>query len=376
MDAVLALADPEVEVYTPPPMVNSGTFRGHDGYLEWIGSWLDAWDDFAVEVLESELVGEAHVITHAKQRGVGRGSGIPVEMEVWFLNEVRDGRFLALHLYPSHEQALEAAAQREQDARSNGLGFAAWRTPERRRPPPPRLPPAGWYPDPDAPDTRQRYWDGSRWSDSYAPIDTPFVVPHDPPQRARRPTESRFAGIAVVALIEVFNIVADARLVSLLDESDRRRSPSTHPSSRTRATLADDRLVGSSGALVLSGCADLPPLVPPRPLEPPAGSASGRSATEPGWAIGSWFIPIFNLFRPKQIANDLYRVTAGGKLHAEGADQRASGNPLSRWWAVWILGFVVGQIGSFYLTPRMATSLPGSSPSTRSGTSGPTGSAT
>ena len=26
-----------------------------------------------------------------------------------------------------------------------------------------------------------------------------------------------------------------------------------------------------------------------------------------GWAIGAWFVPVLNLFRPKQIANDIWR---------------------------------------------------------------------
>lgn len=35
-------------------------------------------------------------------------------------------------------------------------------------PPPPRSPGPGWYPAPNDP-TNQRYWDGQRWSGSYAP---------------------------------------------------------------------------------------------------------------------------------------------------------------------------------------------------------------
>ena len=35
------------------------------------------------------------------------------------------------------------------------------------------------------------------------------------------------------------------------------------------------------------------------------GATSTRYAT--GWAIGPWFVPILNLWRPKQIANDIWR---------------------------------------------------------------------
>ena len=46
-----------------------------------------------------------------------------------------------------------------------------------------------------------------------------------------------------------------------------------------------------------------------------------------GWAIGSWFVPFLNLWRPKQIANDIWR--AGG-----------SGGPgalLWLWWTVFVV---------------------------------------
>jgi Domain of unknown function (DUF4328) len=32
----------------------------------------------------------------------------------------------------------------------------------------------------------------------------------------------------------------------------------------------------------------------------------------PGWAIGAWFVPILSLFRPKQIANDIWRGSERG----------------------------------------------------------------
>lgn len=113
IESVLALADPDVEVYMPATMPNGGTFHGHHGYLLWVGRWLEAWDEFSIEVRESEPVGDAHVITHVRQRGIGRGSGVPVEMNVWYVNELRDRKFVALHLYPTYEEALEVAERRE-----------------------------------------------------------------------------------------------------------------------------------------------------------------------------------------------------------------------------------------------------------------------
>jgi len=54
------------------------------------------------------------------------------------------------------------------------------------------------------------------------------------------------------------------------------------------------------------------------------------------WAIGGWFIPIWNLFRPKQIANDLWRSS------------RAPGEPANYvpalfqwWWAFFIISTLI-----------------------------------
>ncbi len=115
VDAVLAMLDPEVEVYSDPGFLNSGYSYGRDGYLRWVGEWLEAWEEFVIEVIEIEAVGDDHVVSVVHQRGRGRG-GIEVEQDVAFMWEVRDGRAVRLHLYPDRAAAL--AAVREQSRTS------------------------------------------------------------------------------------------------------------------------------------------------------------------------------------------------------------------------------------------------------------------
>ena len=53
-----------------------------------------------------------------------------------------------------------------------------------------------------------------------------------------------------------------------------------------------------------------------------------------GWAIGSWFVPILNLFRPKQIARLARQLSAP-------CDRRLAHTPsalLDLWWAAWSYG--------------------------------------
>jgi hypothetical protein len=60
-----------------------------------------------------------------------------------------------------------------------------------------------------------------------------------------------------------------------------------------------------------------------------------------GWAIGYWFIPILSLFRPKQIANEIWR----GSNPALGSG-RSSSIPavLSLWWGAWIIAVLFSYI--------------------------------
>jgi hypothetical protein len=59
-----------------------------------------------------------------------------------------------------------------------------------------------------------------------------------------------------------------------------------------------------------------------------------------GWAIGAWFVPFLNLWRPKQIVNDVWR--AGDSTGAPYATPLPSW--LNLWWAVWLLDNLLAQV--------------------------------
>lgn len=69
----------------------------------------------------------------------------------------------------------------------------------------------------------------------------------------------------------------------------------------------------------------------------PLGASNLRYT--PGWAIGAWFIPIGNLFMPKQLANDMWRAS-DPNLPVDAGDrwkfERVPGL-LTFWWLTWIL---------------------------------------
>ena len=54
-----------------------------------------------------------------------------------------------------------------------------------------------------------------------------------------------------------------------------------------------------------------------------------------GWAIGGWFVPILALWRPKQIANDIWRATAPPGKEGVGY--------LTVWWTFFLISNIVSR---------------------------------
>jgi hypothetical protein len=75
-----------------------------------------------------------------------------------------------------------------------------------------------------------------------------------------------------------------------------------------------------------------------------------------GWAIGGWFVPFLNLWRPKQIVNDVWRAGA----QPSDVEGREPGGLLLTWWLLWIATGVAGQIGTrIYLSEDTAEEIRG-----------------
>lgn len=60
----------------------------------------------------------------------------------------------------------------------------------------------------------------------------------------------------------------------------------------------------------------------------------------PGWAVGYFFVPIINLWRPYQAMKDLWRASHNPTLWTG----TTAGSVLPLWWTLWLLSSVMGQI--------------------------------
>ena len=107
----IAVFDPAIECHVSPALMNAGTWHGIDGYREMIAAWDEAWTELRMNVLDIEMPDDRHLIARIDQRGVGAGSGVPVELEVFLLFEVSDGRTVRLHIYADRESAIAATRE-------------------------------------------------------------------------------------------------------------------------------------------------------------------------------------------------------------------------------------------------------------------------
>jgi ketosteroid isomerase-like protein len=109
MEAVVKFLHPEVEIHASADVGEPGTYHGRDGFLVWNQVWMEAWQDFQVELEEIEELDEENILVHVVQSGRGRGSGLDVSQRVTYLFTVRDGHAARLHIYGDRDSAVAAA---------------------------------------------------------------------------------------------------------------------------------------------------------------------------------------------------------------------------------------------------------------------------
>jgi len=99
-DAITALTAPDILVETTVE-----AFRGPESLLDWLDDGDDAFDDFRVELLEVEELGD-DVVASMRQRGRGRVSGAEVDDQITHVWTLRDGRAIRMKSFARREDAV------------------------------------------------------------------------------------------------------------------------------------------------------------------------------------------------------------------------------------------------------------------------------
>jgi ketosteroid isomerase-like protein len=111
LDAFLALMDADVEAASLLVAIEGG-YHGHAGIRRWWESLLDAFPDFAVEIVEVRDVGDLTLAT-VRTSGHGSDTDTPFEMPLWQVIRWRSGKCVGWRSYGIRAEALEAAGLRE-----------------------------------------------------------------------------------------------------------------------------------------------------------------------------------------------------------------------------------------------------------------------
>jgi hypothetical protein len=98
----------KVEFCTEQALAEGSEFPSGQSWIEMWRAWLAAFDTYQVEAGNYEAVGD-QVIADVVNRGIGRASGLEIEMRQAQLWSFRGSRLARLRVYDRLEQAREAA---------------------------------------------------------------------------------------------------------------------------------------------------------------------------------------------------------------------------------------------------------------------------
>ncbi len=106
--AIATIFDERLESRVAPGLANTGVWQGTDGFEQMVTDWGEAFESQRNTIVSFSHPDEHHVIVEVRQEAVGAGSGVPVEMTLFYLFEIRDEKAVRFHLYQDHEAALSA----------------------------------------------------------------------------------------------------------------------------------------------------------------------------------------------------------------------------------------------------------------------------
>jgi ketosteroid isomerase-like protein len=98
----------EFEWIVPTPLDGRSVWQGREGFVEFIRTWTEQFEDWSIEVERLLDAGEDRVLALTHQSATGKGSGVPVELNLGQLLEFEGGLVARMRGYLTHAEALEA----------------------------------------------------------------------------------------------------------------------------------------------------------------------------------------------------------------------------------------------------------------------------
>lgn len=106
-DAFDLVAD-DGELLPAPEVPGAESYRGIDGFMEFLWTWTEAFESWAFAIERLIGVGDDRVVALLHQWGTGKGSGAPVDLHFAAVHRFEDGRMVETRLYMNPADALES----------------------------------------------------------------------------------------------------------------------------------------------------------------------------------------------------------------------------------------------------------------------------
>ena len=103
----------DYEWIVPGEFAGKSVWRGREEFGEFVRIWTEDFEDWSIRVERLIDAGDDRVVALALQSGTGKHSGVPVEMNLGQIYELKEGRMVRVTNYFSHAEALEAAGLSE-----------------------------------------------------------------------------------------------------------------------------------------------------------------------------------------------------------------------------------------------------------------------
>lgn len=111
VDGILPFIHPEFEATTPPELASEpDSYRGHDGVRRYFDSFYEAMDEIRWDAHRFHGVRD-RVVVEFTLRARGKSTGLEVSQDAVMVWRLRGDQAIGLELYPTLEEALQAASE-------------------------------------------------------------------------------------------------------------------------------------------------------------------------------------------------------------------------------------------------------------------------
>jgi ketosteroid isomerase-like protein len=88
--------------------LDNATYYGPEGFFGQASEWSEGFAEWSV-VAEEFIDAGNQVVVRNHQTARGEASGVPIEMDFWFVHTVSQGNFMRVDMFVDEREALEAA---------------------------------------------------------------------------------------------------------------------------------------------------------------------------------------------------------------------------------------------------------------------------